>query len=249
MTVNGFFALIRRMLLIIPVFVITALINPTFSHRGETVLAYFPNGNPLTAESIFFGLAAGEMLVTVLMWMDCFNGIMTSDKIVYIFGRILPSGSLLVSMTLRFIPRLTKRFGEITQAQRTIGNDIGAKKVLVRIKSVVRSLSVLISWMLENSISASDSMQARGYGTGKRTDYSLFRFTPRDGAVLGAACLLAAVTAFAFSRGAFAFDYYPRMIGARPRAWAYVCYALLYLVPAAVNIKEETVWRLLRSKI
>ena len=35
----------------LPLLVITALINPAFSHQGVTILAYLPSGNPLTLES------------------------------------------------------------------------------------------------------------------------------------------------------------------------------------------------------
>ena len=39
---------------ILPMMVITALLNPLFSHEGRTILTYLPSGNPLTLESILF---------------------------------------------------------------------------------------------------------------------------------------------------------------------------------------------------
>ena len=39
-----------------------ALINPAFNHEGATLLTYLPSGNPLTLESILYGLAAGARL-------------------------------------------------------------------------------------------------------------------------------------------------------------------------------------------
>ncbi|MEG2000362.1 MAG: energy-coupling factor transporter transmembrane protein EcfT, partial [Evtepia sp.] len=38
-----------------------ALINPAFNHRGATILCYLPSGNPLTLESILYGLATAAM--------------------------------------------------------------------------------------------------------------------------------------------------------------------------------------------
>ena len=247
--VRGIRALIKRILTVVPVFLLTALINPTFNHRGATILCYFHSGNPLTAESVFFGFAAGEMLAAVLLWFDCFNKTLTTDKIVYIFGKIVPGGSLLISMTLRFVPRLSSKFREIAQAQQSIGNDIHSKNPIIRIKSFVGAFSVLVSHMLEGSIRISDSMQARGYGTGKRTDYTIFRFTPNDGAVLFIALLLAAAVGICFLSGFFAFDYYPVIKSGRQNPLAYVCFALYYSIPFAVNIKEEILWRLSRSKV
>ena len=35
---------------VLPVFLLTVIINPAFSHEGETILQYLPTGNPLTLE-------------------------------------------------------------------------------------------------------------------------------------------------------------------------------------------------------
>lgn len=39
-------------------FVLTAAVNPAFSHEGRTILRYLPSGNPLTLESVLYGLGA-----------------------------------------------------------------------------------------------------------------------------------------------------------------------------------------------
>ena len=43
---------------LLPMFVIAAIANPLFSHSGVTVLRYLPSGNPLTLESVWYGVAA-----------------------------------------------------------------------------------------------------------------------------------------------------------------------------------------------
>ena len=68
--------------LMIPVFLISALVNPLFNHEGVTLLFYFRTGNPLTLESIVYGMASGVMLVSVLNWFSCYQVIMTSDKFI-----------------------------------------------------------------------------------------------------------------------------------------------------------------------
>ncbi|MBQ4316925.1 MAG: energy-coupling factor transporter transmembrane protein EcfT, partial [Clostridia bacterium] len=73
--------------------------------EGATIVLYFANGNPLTLESILYGLSAGVLLVTLLLWFASFNRIMTSDKFIYLFGRIIPALSLVLSMSLRFVPK------------------------------------------------------------------------------------------------------------------------------------------------
>ena len=57
-------------------------------------------------------------LGTAVLWFMGWNAVMTSDKFVYLFGRILPSLSLTLSMGLRFVPRLLRRTREVAQAQK-----------------------------------------------------------------------------------------------------------------------------------
>ena len=89
----------------LPMVLLTAFINPAFNHEGATVLLYFSNGNPLTLESVLYGISAGVMLVTILLWFTSFNRVMTSDKFIYLFGKIIPALSLVFSMSLRFVPK------------------------------------------------------------------------------------------------------------------------------------------------
>ena len=84
---------------------LAALVNPAFNHEGATILTYLPSGNPLTMESMFYGVAAAVMLASVVLWFSSYNEVMTSDKFVYLFGRIIPALSLVLSMALRFIPK------------------------------------------------------------------------------------------------------------------------------------------------
>ena len=93
--------------MLLPLMLISALINPAFNHEGVTVIAYLPSGNPLTLESILYGIVAASMVATVICWFSCFNKIMTSDKFIYLFGRIIPSLSLILSMTFRFVPKIS----------------------------------------------------------------------------------------------------------------------------------------------
>ena len=81
----------------VPVLFLTMIINPLSNHRGVTVLFYL-NDNAITLEAILYGLASAAMLVSVVMWFSCFNKIMTSDKIIYLFGRMIPVIALLLSM-------------------------------------------------------------------------------------------------------------------------------------------------------
>ena len=79
---------------------LAALVNPAFNHEGATILTYLPSGNPLTLESMLYGVAAAVMLASVVLWFSSYNEVMTSDKFVYLFGRVIPALSLVLSMAL-----------------------------------------------------------------------------------------------------------------------------------------------------
>ena len=69
----------RHLLWLLPMALLAAALNPAFVHQGVTIPAYLPSGNPLTLESILYGLAAGAMLCAVVLWFVCFNAVITSD--------------------------------------------------------------------------------------------------------------------------------------------------------------------------
>ena len=99
----------QRIVWLLPMALLAALVNPAFVHQGATILTYCPSGNPLTLESILYGCASGVLLAAVVLWFVCVTDVITSDKVVYLFGRIIPALSLLLSMTLRFVPQFTRR--------------------------------------------------------------------------------------------------------------------------------------------
>ena len=70
----------------LPVCLLAAAANPLFSHAGATMLFYLKDGNPVTLESIVYGLASGLMLAGVISWFSVFHEVMTSDKFMFLFG-------------------------------------------------------------------------------------------------------------------------------------------------------------------
>lgn len=230
---------------VIPAFIVLALINPMFNHRGMTIL-FYTQYNPITLESILYGLAAAAMLVTVVVWFISYNEVMSSDKFIYLFGKLSPAVALIISMTLRLVPRLKHQIQEIAAAQRTIGKDMSGGGLLARIKHGLAILSSLISWALENSIETADSMKARGYGLRGRTSFSIFRFTLRDGVALGILSGCIAGCAVIAAGGGIAFQYYPYLKWAEAGpvfVAAALLYALLCFFPLILEAVELIKWK------
>lgn len=238
-------------LFLLPIMVITAFINPVFNHEGATIITYLPTGNPLTLESILYGLAASTMLGTIFTWFTCYNEIMTSDKFVYIFGRIIPSLSLILSMALRFVPKFKVQIEVVSEAQRSIGRDVSSGGVFERIGHGITILSIMITWALENSIETADSMKSRGYGLPGRTAFSIYRFDKRDKKAMLAISLLGGYILLGGFMGGLKWRYFPTMKGEIFSFFSlslWIAYLILYLVPIIVNRQEERQWKAIRLK-
>ncbi len=233
-------------LYMLPMLLVSALLNPAFNHEGVTILTYLPSGNPLTLESIIYGIAAGCMLVSAITWFANYTEIMTSDKFVYLFGKIIPVLSLILSMTLRFAPRFLEQLRNVNEAQCCIGRDISEGSLIQRAKKGITILSIMLTWSLENAIETADSMRSRGYGLPGRTAFSIYRFDSRDRKAL-AWLLYCGIYLIAGQAAGFGyFRYYPSLkwLEASPFSMSFVLvYALLCLTPFIVNLQEDRLWK------
>jgi energy-coupling factor transport system permease protein len=249
---NGRRALTFALAGMLPMLLTAALINPAFNHRGGTILGYLSSGNPLTLESLVYGAAAALMLVTVVSWFSCYHAVMTSDKFVYLFGRIIPALSLALSMALRFVPRFRAQIKVVARAQACLGRGVARGGPLRRARHGFRILSIMVTWALENAIETADSMKSRGYGLPGRTAFSLYRFDGRD---LRALLFLAAAGAYIIAgaaAGGLYFRYFPTLRG----AWGgghtlslFAVYLAFGATPLVINIREDRMWKAIASKI
>lgn len=237
---------LKSLAVMIPVMIFTAAINPVFNHQGVTILTYLPNGNPLTMESMAYGLFAAAMMVTVISWFSCYSEIMTSDKFVYLFGRIIPSLSLLISMTLRFVPKFRAQYREVLTAQKCIGKAGSDKKFSEKIKTGVRIVSIMITWAMENAIETADSMRSRGYGLPGRTAFSIYKFDRRDRMMLLWLLIAAFFVAVSWAKGGLYFRFYPAIKAAQPGLFTVTgmfFFLLLCLTPFLTDVYEDRIWR------
>lgn len=231
-------------------FAASALLNPLFVHNGASVL-FVLNHNPVTLEAFYYGLVLGGMILAVLYWFRSFQQIMTSDKLLYVFGSALPKLSLILSIALRYIPLLGEQTRRIRDAQKALGL-FKDENLIDRLRGELRIFSVLVTWALENGIITADSMTARGYGVSRRTHFALFRFRKGDAALCAACLLLGGSVITGIATGALACSFYPRFVLAENSALAiaaYAAYAALAFFPSLLEVEERIRWKSLKSKI
>ena len=243
---NGTKAVRFSLTAILPMMLIAAVVNPIFNHEGATILTYLPSGNPLTLESMVYGVASAFMLAGVITWFSCYSAVMTSDKFVYLFGRVIPALSLVLSMTLRFVPKFKAQLQVVSEAQSCVGRDTANGSLLRRAKNGITILSILVTWSLENAIETADSMKSRGYGLPGRTAFSIYRFDGRDKLALLWLLFCGGYIILGWALGGLRWWYYPIISGALMGAFPVslqLVYLALCLTPVIMNRMEVRKWK------
>jgi energy-coupling factor transport system permease protein len=211
-------------------FCLLVIINPLFNQNGEEVLFYIRNLK-VTKEAIWAGVDIALMILSVLFWFNLFNQIITTDKFLYLFGRIIPNTALLLSMGLRYLPLLAKQSERINQAQKALG--IYEEGFFKKIKNYLKTYTALVSWSLENALDTAISMKARGYGLTKRTNFTLYRFRKTDFVFL-LLVFFSAITLILFTI----------------KAYSSLAFVITFFFGGAMlEIKENWKWHYLKSKI
>lgn len=257
-------------LFLLPMLLFVVIINSFFNHYGVTTLFILPSGNNFTFEALVMGIVSGITVVSVIQWFFCCNEVVTEDKFMHIFGRILPKGALVVSMILRFVPLYRRRYKEISQARKCMGLN-GTDSFICKMKNTFKNIGILVSWSFENAIETADSMKARGYGLKGRTYYSRFQWHTGDTLALILLVLFDALIIFGLVSNSAYCIYNPYVIINQPSEIgttyiinelnltinpfgflsiiSLIAFTLLCFLPLTIDLKEDIKWHRLQSKI
>ena len=235
----------QNFMITLPVLIIMTAVNTIFVHNGATILFYISDLR-ITFEALAFGFVSAMILSSVIIWFGCFSDIMTSDKLIYIFGKVRPVMGLTLSMVFRFIPLLRERFLEIRLGQKAMGRD-EEQHFFGKVRQFVKELSILISWSLESSIETADSMEARGYGLKGRTSFHLFRFMDRDKVMTVIFCGLGVILLISLIKGLTDIYYYPVIVLEKWSPFkiiAFASFVVLLMIPILMDLDVKKKWQL-----
>ena len=227
-----------------------AVLNPLWNQHGTTVL-FLINDRAYTLEALCYGAVTGLRLAAVLYWFRNFSDLMTSEKLFYLFRFLSPKLALIFTMAVRNITLFRTQLRQIHRSQRAMGLYRGGH-LIDDIRGGLREFSILLTWALENGIITASSMAARGYGSGKRTSCTFYRWHRGDILLLLTSILLAACVLYLVSQGYLSQQYYPNI--AAPKHGLYyiftICtYTLLASLPCIYTGKETLSWHCLQSEI
>lgn len=231
-------------------FAVLSVITPLFNHRGNTVLLVV-NNVPVTLEALICGIYNAAAVIAVIYWFRVFSAIMTDDRVLYIFGRFSKKLALVISVALRYIPLLGERTVKVREACKVQGLYEDGN-IIARLKSEVKVFSAVTTYALEKGMITADSMEARGYGTARRTQYTSYRFKVTDAAMISVSLLLCASGIFCAAKGYVGMEFFPDIILPKFNAFS-VLFNIMYFVAAAlpclIFAKEELKWKRLLSKL
>lgn len=166
---NSFFKDIKLLIVLVLVVMIT---NPIFVMEGKDIIyqnSYFV----ITKQALVYGLIFGMMLGSMLLWFKVMKKCISDSHIVYLFGTILPTLGLVVSMSFNIINKLKIQYQKIKEAN----YHMPVKNKFVYYRNIV---VVLVTYAFESSLDMMNSMIARGYGKTKRTSFHLYSFKKDD---------------------------------------------------------------------
>lgn len=224
---------------LLPLALLYALWYGSYHHFGLTVLGVNFIGNQVTLESFLCGGTWAMVCVAAVLWMGCVHAVFTTDKIVYLLGRVSPHLSLYLSILLRTVPRLNKQRQRIELAQRGIGRGKGQGNIFRRMRNALRRGSILLTWLIEGIVITSDSMRCRGCSLRGRTAYSLYRFDGRDRSFVIGLCSLICVLLMALLLDQTMIRFAPQvvMMPITPMSCLfYAAWAALCLLPPVLEL-------------
>lgn len=110
----------------LPLFFLIVIMNAVFTRQGSTLLFQSAEFSVLGVEysfalyleSAIFGACMGAMLVSMMLWFSNAAQVLSTDKVMSLFGNTLPTITLMMAMTSRLMPKLVEQGREIRIVQK-----------------------------------------------------------------------------------------------------------------------------------
>lgn len=220
----------------LPVVLLIAGLNLLFSASGSTEL-FRLGGCSVYAESLCFGAAMGGLFIASVLWFQAGSRMLSFDRVMALLGNAMPTMALMVSMCMRLIPRFVRQGRTILAVQRA--SQPREMTAAERLRGRLRASSVLMGWTMVDSLETADAMRARGWEARvRRSTYTRFRFTARDGLSLVALLVAGTVCCLLGYAATAQFSFYPRM-SQLLAWWGYAPIALWMLLPTLLLVRAE----------
>jgi energy-coupling factor transport system permease protein len=186
---------------------IATVVSLALSHAGAHVLFVIPNqvpgfAGPVTLESAIFGLASGIGLSAAALTATPLSMVVDPYQLVDALPRQLDRAGATMAAALNMVPGIGRSFTSIREAQVIRGWRPRGPRSYAEIMVPV----VLTS--MESSIQLAEAMEARAFGSGRRTRWMPEPWRISDNVVAATAALAALLFVAGRASGLVA-DWYP----------------------------------------
>jgi len=179
----------------------SGLLNALLAHVGADVLAELPGwlpglGGPITVEAFAGGLAAGLGLAAAVLAVAPLSLSQEPHELVDALPSALNRTGSALAASFNLVPAVARSFTAVREAQLMRGwrpRGPGSWGELV--------VPVVLT-TIEDSIQLAESMEARAFGSGRRTHYAISTWSRLDALIIGGAAAAAAVFVAARLTGA-----------------------------------------------
>lgn len=195
---NNFLKDIKYFLILVLLVTIT---NPLFVMEGKDII-YQNSFITITQQALIYGFIFGMLLGSMFLWFKVMKKCISDSHIVYMFGSILPTMGLVISMSFNIINKLKNQYQKIKEAN----YHMPSKNKLVYYRNVV---VILVTYAFESSLDMMNSMVSRGYGKAKRTNFHLYSFKKDDFFKLSIIVVLSLLCLWGYFGYYQSFYYYP----------------------------------------
>lgn len=170
---------------IVPILVITSILNLFFSKEGKVVFKFFSLS--VTKEAIYFTVLIVFRLILLIIGLALLTYSTSPMDLTYAIGGFLKplkvfhfpvsEVCVMLSLALRFIPTLVEETSRLICVQKARGANFKSKNVKDILGSVVSVLVPLMVNLFKRSDALAIAMESRLYRVGvKRTSYRFIKF-------------------------------------------------------------------------
>lgn len=173
-------------------FVATVVINGLLSHTGATVVVDVPGwvplvGGVLTAEGFAEGAAIGLSLVSAVSVVAALSVVLEPSDLVDALPRPLSHTGAALGSALNLVPATAASFVAVREAQRLRGWRPKGPRALADLAVPV------VLGAIDRSVQLAESMEARAFGSGRRTSAIAGDRSTRGAAMVAASLVILAV--------------------------------------------------------
>jgi energy-coupling factor transport system permease protein len=192
------------------------IINPLVNQSGSTFLLRIIdvpvfNRIDITLESIVFALYLMFKLINTVLTFYIFNLLIHQDKLLSLVSHTVGKSALIITITTKLIPSLSKQLNEITDIQKTRGAVLDSKNPIKRVKAWYPFSKIILFSGLENSYGISEAIQSKGYGTGRRAVFYNEKTRPRDLMLITNSAFLIIFIFISYFNGLIKYSFFPKM--------------------------------------